>query len=88
MPILINVQYLQIVVFSFEKGLNGPKHSSSDSHQPIKQYPPLTKFIIPPSLLTVTLFRKPWALFKGVGQLKMKLIHFGIIQCFVNTSKN
>ena len=35
--ILINVQYLQIAVFSFEKGLNGQKHSSSDSHQPAKQ---------------------------------------------------
>ena len=78
MSILINVQYLQTVVFGFEKGLNGPKHSS-DSHQPIKQYPPLTKFIISPSLLTGTLFRKPWALFKEGDQLKMKLIHFGII---------
>ena len=37
--ILINVQYLQITVFSFEKGLNGQKYSSSDSHQPIKQFP-------------------------------------------------
>ena len=32
--ILINVKYLQIVVLSFEKYLNG---HSSDSHQPIKQ---------------------------------------------------
>ena len=37
--ILINVQYLQIVLFSFEKGLNDQKYSSSDSHQPIKQSP-------------------------------------------------
>ena len=37
MPVLINVHYLQLVVFSSEKGLNGQKHSSSDSHQPIKQ---------------------------------------------------
>ena len=37
--ILINVQYLQIVVFSFKKGLIGQKYSSSDSHQPIRQYP-------------------------------------------------
>ena len=56
MLILINGQYLQIVVFSFEKGLNDQKHSSSDSHQSMKQshcpqqnlsflplqYPPLT----------------------------------------------
>ena len=33
--ILINVQYLQIIVFNFEKGLNVEKHSS-DSNQPIK----------------------------------------------------
>ena len=37
--ILINVQNLQIVVFSFEKGLKGQKHSSADFHQPIKQSP-------------------------------------------------
>ena len=36
--ILINVQYLQISVFSFEKGLKGQKHSS-DSHRPTKQSP-------------------------------------------------
>ena len=41
--ILINVQYLQIVVFSFEKGLNGQKFPSSDSHQPIKQSLSLSK---------------------------------------------
>ena len=35
--ILISVQYLQIVVFNFEKGLNGQKHPSLDSHQPIQQ---------------------------------------------------
>ena len=34
MPILtlINVQYLQIVLFNIEKDLNGQKHSSSDFH--------------------------------------------------------
>ena len=34
--ILINVQYLQNVVFSFENFLNSQNHSSSDSHQLIK----------------------------------------------------
>ena len=33
--ILINVQYLQNVVFSFDKGLSGQIHSLSDSHHPI-----------------------------------------------------
>ena len=35
--ILINVQYLQNVVFSFEKGLNGQNYSSSDFHHLIKK---------------------------------------------------
>ena len=30
--ILIDVQYLQNVIFSFEKGLNGQNYSSSGSH--------------------------------------------------------
>ena len=30
--ILINVQYLQKVVFSFEKGLNAQNHSSGSHH--------------------------------------------------------
>ena len=37
--ILIDVQYLQNVVFSFEKGSNGRIHSS-DSHHLIKKSPP------------------------------------------------
>ena len=35
--VLIDVQYFQNVVFSFEKASNG-KNYSSDSHQPIKRY--------------------------------------------------
>ena len=42
--ILIGVDYLQSVVFSFEKGLNGQNHSSLDSHRPIKNPP--AKFTI------------------------------------------
>ena len=37
--ILINVQYLQNVVFSFEGGSNGQNHSSSGSHHLIKKFP-------------------------------------------------
>ena len=36
--ILINVQYLQNVVFSFENGLNGQNHPSSDSYHLISHY--------------------------------------------------
>ena len=35
--ILVVVQSLQNVVFSFEKGLNGQNHSSSGFHHPIKK---------------------------------------------------
>ena len=44
--ILMNVKYLQNVVFSFEKGLNGQNHSSSVSHRPIEKLHP-AKFPIP-----------------------------------------
>ena len=41
--ILIDVQYLQNVIFSFEKDLNGQIHTSSDSHHWISP----AKFPIP-----------------------------------------
>ena len=37
--VLIDVQYIQNVVSSFEKGSNGQNHSSSDSHHPITNTP-------------------------------------------------
>ena len=33
--IFVDVKFLQIVIFSIEKGLNGKNHSLSDSHHPI-----------------------------------------------------
>ena len=36
--ILIDDQYLQKVVFNFEKGSNSQNHASSGSHHPIKKY--------------------------------------------------
>ena len=38
--ILIDVQYLQNAIFSFEIGLNCQNHSSSDSFHPEKKIPP------------------------------------------------
>ena len=55
--ILINVQYLQNVIFSFEKGSNGQNHSLSDSDHP-KEECPKANF---PSPYPITLFGKPWA---------------------------
>ena len=37
--VLIDVQYIQNVVFSFKKGSIGKNHSSSDSHHPIIHTP-------------------------------------------------
>ena len=48
MLILVDVQYLRNVVFCFEKGLNGQKHSSSDFKHPVEKSPP-AKFLIPPN---------------------------------------
>ena len=45
--ILIHVQYLQNLVFSFEKDSDGQNYSLSDSHQLIKKFPP-SKFPIHP----------------------------------------
>ena len=55
--ILIDFQYSQNAVFSFEKGSNCLNHSYSDSLHPVKKCtptpptpPPPVKFLIPPPL--------------------------------------
>ena len=45
--ILIDVQHLQKINLSFEKGSNSQNHSSSDSHQKPQPPPPATKKIFP-----------------------------------------
>ena len=55
--ILVDAQYLQNVVFSFEKGLNGQNHSLWDSHHPLKKSSK-QNWEIPPYPLM--LFEKPW----------------------------
>ena len=64
--ILIDIQYSQNAVFSFEKGLNRQNHSSSRFHQPVKKFlpsnisdSPATGGIYPPPL---PLFGKPYCL--------------------------
>ena len=54
--ILINVQYLQNVAFSFEKDSSDQNHSLSDSHHPIEQSPQAD---FPPHY-PLPLFEKPW----------------------------
>ena len=45
--ILMDVQYLQNVVFTFEKGLNDQTHSLSGSHRMIKKVPTQQSFSSP-----------------------------------------
>ena len=47
---LIDVQYSQKVVFSFEKGSNHQNHSSSSSLHLVKKFPPIN-FVISLNLL-------------------------------------
>ena len=49
-------QYMQHVVFSFGICSNGQNHRSSDSHHPIKSFPPNKIFYSPYPL---TLFKNP-----------------------------
>ena len=56
--VLINVPYLQIVVFTLDKGLNDAKFI-------IPPHAIISDFLI--ALLTVTLFGKPWTIFKWRG---------------------
>ena len=56
--ILINVQYLQIINFSFEKGLNGQNHSLSHFHHLIKKIPLVT--FPPPTRLPSLLLNAVW----------------------------
>ena len=55
--ILINVQCLQNVIFSFERGSSDQNHFFLDSHRPIEKTP---RQISHPSY-PFTLFGKPWA---------------------------
>ena len=48
--ILIDFQYSQKAVFSFEKGSNYQNHSSSGSLQLVIKFQPLVKYLIPPTL--------------------------------------
>ena len=54
--ILIDVQYWQEAVFSFEKGLNGQDHSS-DSHYVVKKFHLQQNFWFPPPLTVISLLK-------------------------------
>ena len=54
--VLIDVQYSQKAIFSFEKGADRQNHSCSDFFHPVKKFP-LVKFTISPNPLL--LFGRP-----------------------------
>ena len=86
--ILIYIQYLQNVVFSFEKGSNGQNHSSSGSHHQIKKISP-AKNPIPPTgggdfSHPLTLFGKPCI---GILDFPLQLPHQAKFLGFVLLSK-
>ena len=61
--ILIDIQYLQNVVFSLENGSNGQNHTPGSHH--LKKNPPQQNFTPPPNggeSFLLTLFGKPWYL--------------------------
>ena len=72
--ILINVQCLQNVASSFEKGFSGQNHSLQDSHHLIEKFPP-DKFPIPTPLNAIwkTLDKGP-SLLKFVCYSKLNSI--------------
>ena len=60
--VLIDVQYSQKAIFSFEKGLIGQNHSSSGSHRLVKKSP-LSKISDSSPLLTAiwkTIMKTAW----------------------------
>ena len=59
--IFIDVQYIQNVVFSFQKGSNGLNDSSLDFYHPSKKIPPAKFFVSFGEFLPypLTLFVKP-----------------------------
>ena len=58
--ILIDIQYTQNVVFSFEKGSNGQNHSSSVYYHLIKNIPQQNFSFPPVGGFPPTLFGKTW----------------------------
>ena len=91
--ILIDVQYLQNVVFNCEKGSNGQDHSSSVSHHKIKKnpsskFPHLHSGGISPYPLT--LFEKPCkVIFEFLFQFpcQAKFLGFFIVKDSFDQSK-
>ena len=66
--VLINVQYIRNVVFSFEKGPHGRNPSASDSNHPINPSP-LAKFRIALILKAIWKTLDNWRVTYGLSNL-------------------
>ena len=78
--ILIDAQYSQKAVFSFEKGSNRENHSSSGSLHPVKKFT-LVTFLIPPqpfiAIWKTPIYKFLWPLFvDGCNCLKAIKSHY------------
>ena len=82
---LINFQYLQNVVFSFEKGWGSQNHSLSDSHHLIEKFPqPNFPSLLPLNVTWKTLDKAP-SLLKFICLFQLKF-NFSIENIFFQSS--
>ena len=79
--ILIDAQYLQNIVFSFEKGSNGQIDFSSGFHHPIKNPP--AKFPIPPP--TPECYLENHGVYKKLGQFFFHTYLLYVLGCWKKT---
>ena len=82
----INVQYLQNVAYSFEKGLSGQNHTFWDSHHPTQKSPPQANFLapLPSNTIWKNLDKRP-SLLKFVCLFQVKF-NFSIDNIFFQSS--
>ena len=83
--VLIDVQYIQNVVFSFEKGSNGQNHSSSDLHQPI---PPQQNFASSLPLKVISKTLDKWSALATAYFICKHLIEISSVSTGMNDYNN
>ena len=71
--VLIDVQYSQKAVFSFEKGSNCQNHFSAGAFHPVKKISPSVKFPIPPPPTSYRYLKNPGACDRKSCELRVKI---------------